>query len=203
MAINDPLIGSELGIEFDQGVIQANTIRLKIGSGLAIQPDGTIVATSAPTSTTFVDTSSTAISYLNGSDIHNNGAVVGFASDDLDTGWTRTANVFSYAGTADEVQITVNIFANDTGASNYWSRPSLRISDGAGVVAEIDDLVMQQNGQYSGNCNISGSVTLKNQINPSYIFEWFDSDNRTSTLTPIPSSHIALKATKKIEVYAV
>ncbi len=34
-----------LGPEFDLGAIQADKIRLKLGAGLAIQPDGTIVAT--------------------------------------------------------------------------------------------------------------------------------------------------------------
>lgn len=45
MAAGDPLIGLELGPEFDQGNIQTSRIRLKIGSGLAILPSGTIVAT--------------------------------------------------------------------------------------------------------------------------------------------------------------
>lgn len=42
--MSDLVTGNILGPEFDKGNIQANTIRLKIGSGLAIQPDGTIVA---------------------------------------------------------------------------------------------------------------------------------------------------------------
>lgn len=36
---------TNLGPEFDLGAIQAGKVRLKIGAGLAIQPDGTIVAT--------------------------------------------------------------------------------------------------------------------------------------------------------------
>jgi len=47
---NDIVIGGELGPEFSIGGIQANKIRLKLGSGITIQPDGSI--TSALLSTT-------------------------------------------------------------------------------------------------------------------------------------------------------
>jgi len=39
----NPIIGTELGPEFDQGNIQSDKIRLKLGTGLAVQPDGVIV----------------------------------------------------------------------------------------------------------------------------------------------------------------
>jgi len=44
VALNDIVTGNDLGIEFDIGTIQAGKIRLKIGSNLAIAPDGTISA---------------------------------------------------------------------------------------------------------------------------------------------------------------
>lgn len=47
MALGDPVTGAELGPEFDIGNIAANTVRLKLGAGLAIAPDGTISATGA------------------------------------------------------------------------------------------------------------------------------------------------------------
>lgn len=47
MAIGDPVIGSEFGPEFDIGTLVPNTVRLKLGAGLAIAPDGTISATGA------------------------------------------------------------------------------------------------------------------------------------------------------------
>jgi len=158
----------------------------------------------SPNNTTMVDSTSMSIAYLDGSDIHNNGPVVNFASDDLGSGWNRSANVFEYTGPCDAIIITANIAATDTGASSYWGRPSLRITNGDGdIVGEMDDLAMQQNGAYSGNVQITGTINIKNPSNKEFTFTLFDTDNRTSTLTPIPSSHVALKAVKSVEVYAV
>lgn len=50
----DIVLASELGAEFDLGVIQAGKIRLKLGTGLAIQPDGTIVSSIQDISTTSI-----------------------------------------------------------------------------------------------------------------------------------------------------
>ena len=48
MGINDPVLGAELGPEFDvDELIQSGKVRLKLGSGLAIQVDGTIVRTTS------------------------------------------------------------------------------------------------------------------------------------------------------------
>lgn len=46
---NDILIGNELGPEFDKGNIQSGKVRLKLGQGLAIAPDGTISRTGVST----------------------------------------------------------------------------------------------------------------------------------------------------------
>lgn len=43
------VVNNNLGPEFDFGTIQNNRIRLKLGSGLAIAPDGTISTTAAST----------------------------------------------------------------------------------------------------------------------------------------------------------
>jgi len=48
---DDILLGSELGPEFDRNQMLGQ-VKLKIGSGLAIQPDGTIVVTSGAPSLT-------------------------------------------------------------------------------------------------------------------------------------------------------
>lgn len=147
-----------------------------------------------------VDQTEVSLAYIGTSDIHNNGSVVDISSDDLSTNFTRSSNAISYTGTTADITITANIYAEDTGASSYWSRPSLRISNGSGVVGQFDDLGMQQNGSYSGSVQITGVVDIKGSDADTFTFEWFDGDNRTATLTPIPSSHIAIKATRKVEV---
>lgn len=157
-----------------------------------------------PSGTNMTHVVETSVGYLASNDIHNNGGVVQFASHQLDPNWSRSNNTFTYAGSPDVVEITVNISAGDTGVSNYWGRPALRISNSTGtVLGEMDDLAMQQNGAYSGDVQITGVVVIKSPTDLSFIFEWFDRDNRTSTLTPIPSSHVALKAKTKAEVYTV
>lgn len=67
----DIVTGGDLGPEFDLGNIQTDKVRLKLGAGLAIQPDGTIVATSA-----FATTAVTAKSW--------NGATISDAQADLE-----------------------------------------------------------------------------------------------------------------------
>lgn len=137
-------------------------------------------------------------SLLSPNDIHNNGNVVDFASDErVDTGWSRTANAFAYTGSSDHVIGYVNINAPDVGVSNYWSRPKIRILRGADPIAVIDDLVMQQNGAYDGDATINGNfIDVTPGVDPTYTFEWFDKENRTATLIPEPFSSITLKAIK-------
>ncbi len=75
------------------------------------------------------------------------------------------------------------------------------MTNGSGeVVGQMDDLAMQQNGAYSGNVQITGTIVINEPSNTAYTFELFDTDNWTSTLTPIPSSHIAITAMSKVEV---
>lgn len=150
-----------------------------------------------------VDRTSDATFGLTNADIHNNGAVVNLTNKVLDTEWSRAANVVTFTGTPDKVKGYVSINAPDSGASNYWSRPKLRVSRGGNVIAVIDDLVMQQNTAYDGDGTLSGVFFDKSPgANPSYTFEWFRKDNRISTLLPETFSQIALEATIKTQVTA-
>lgn len=140
---------------------------------------------------------------VDNTDIHNSGAVVLMTDKVLDAGWSRAANVVSYAGTPEKVKGYVTVNAPDGGASNYWSRPKLRVFRSGNVIAVIDDLVMQQNGAYDGDATVNGVFFDKQPgANPSYTFEWFDQDNRTATLPATGFSQIALEATEKVPVYA-
>lgn len=149
-----------------------------------------------------VDNSISSEFSLTNADIHNNGAVVGLVDEALDIGWTRAANVVSYAGAPDSMRVAVSVHV--VGGTNYWARPSLRVIEGGVVVARFSDLAMQQNGNYSGDANLSGSVLLKGvPANPAYTFEWYDTDNRSTVLTPQASSRISLEAIHKIMVTGV
>lgn len=199
MATENIVVENELGPEFDVGNIQANRIRLKLGDYLAIRPDGTM---DVVIPTEIVDQTFDAVFSLTTADIHNNGAVVGLVDQTLETGWSRTANQVTYSDTPDKVIGHISVNASDTGASNYWSRPKLRVVRGGATIAVLDDLVMQANGTYDGDATITGSFIDKTPgTNPTYTFEWFDQENRTATLTPNAHSRIALSATKKVTVF--
>ena len=154
MAANDLVTGTNLGLEFDVGAIEPNKVRLKIGDGLERLLDGTIQV-NLPTED--VDQTLDATFNLAAVDIHNNGAVVQMVDNTLDAGWVRTANQVSYLGTAPEnVKGFISISAPDSGASQYWSRPKLRVLRNGVQIAIIDDLVMQQTGLYDGDAVING-----------------------------------------------
>lgn len=191
--------------EYGDGVFEDNNPAYILG----VQADGDVVEIDpstlggAPSNTVFVDQTFDATFGLTNADIHNNGAIVQMTNKVLDAGWSRAANVVSYAGRPEKVKGYVSINAPDAGASSYWARPKLRVSRGRAIIAIIDDLVMQQNGTYDGDATVNGVFFDKQPgANPSYTFEWYDQENRTATLPPIEESQIALEATVKIEVYA-
>lgn len=134
-------------------------------------------------------------------DVHNNGTVVQFTTKSIDSWFLRVWNTVSYAGTPDKIQIQVSLNALDSGASNYWSRPKMRVIRWGNVIAVFDDLVMQQDGAYDGDFTLVWSFLDKQPwANPSYTFEWFDKENRTATLIPASYSQLSLTATEKINV---
>ena len=135
-------------------------------------------------------------SSLSPSDIHNNGALVQFSGETrADQNWSRANNIFSYAGTPDIVEVNFNIHALDTGASNYWARPKLRVLKNGVIDFVIDALAMQDNTAYDGAVTFTGEYKDVNPgLNPIYTFEWFDNEARTATLTPESFSRITLNA---------
>lgn len=203
MASLNVVTPSNLGTEFD---VAAPDITLKLGTNLEKAADGTINVVG----TIEVDQTFDATFSLTDTDIHpadganvNTGSPIGMADKVLDAGWSRAANVVTFTGAPEKVKGYITINAPDAGASNYWSRPKMRVSRGGTVIAILDDLVMQQTGAYDGDATINGVFFDKTPpANPAYTFEWFDQEARTSTLPPIAESQIALEATLKVEVFA-
>ena len=144
-------------------------------------------------------------SSLGPADIHNNGAVVQFSWDvRIDTWRARAANVFTYTGAADHVRGKIEINAPDIWASNYRSRPKIRILKNWSTIAVIDDLVMQQNTAYDWDATINGTfLDVTPGTNPVYTRERFDQDNRTGTLAPTAFSNICMEAVEKFQVSAI
>lgn len=148
-----------------------------------------------------VDQTVSATFGLTNSDIHNNGALVQFTDKVLDAGWSRAANVVTFAGDPVFVEGILTINASDGGASNYWARPKMRVIRGGNVIAVLDDLVMQQTGAYDGDFTLLGTFFDKAPgANPAYTFEWFDKENRTATLRPEAFSQLAMKAVNSITI---
>ena len=140
---------------------------------------------------------------VGGPDIHNNGPLVEMREKlDPDNKFEQDAGTIKYDGEPLKVKGYITINAPDGGASNYWSRPKLRVSRGGTVIAILDDLVMQQNGAYDGDATINGVFfDLMPGANPAYLFEWFDKENRTATLPPEDFSQIALEASEMVKVF--
>lgn len=135
-------------------------------------------------------------SYLEQINIHDNGSLVVFAGDTrVDTGWARGGNIFKYNGSPDYVEGIIAVNAFDDGASNNWTRPKLKVLKNDEIIYVIDDLVMQDTRAYDGDATIAGTfVDAIPGKNPVYTFEWFDDENRISTLVPEKFSNITLKA---------
>lgn len=138
-------------------------------------------------------------------DIHNNWAVVQFTWDvRSDAWWNRTNNQFTYTGSPDHVRWKIEINAEDVWASNFWSRPKIRILKWWNVIAVIDDLVMQITGAYDWDATVNWTfLDVDPWVNPVYTWEWFDKDNRTATLEPTPISNICMEAVEKFQVLSV
>lgn len=153
------------------------------------------------TQTASVDQTVDATFTFNAVDFHNNGTVVALTNKTLGAGWARASNVITYTGSPEKVIGYVSLSALN-GAGNYWARPALRVSRGATVVAVIDDLAMQLNGNYSGDAAINGVFFDHNPpANPAYTFTWFDNDNRNYSGLPATYSQLALSAVHKVQVF--
>lgn len=169
---------------------------------LSVDASGNVIETDIISNTVEVDQTFDATFQVTNTDIHNSTPIVAMTDKVLDAGWSRAANVVTYTGTPEKVEGYISISAPDSGASNYWARPKLRVLRGGNVIAIIDDLVMQQNGAYDGDAVINGVFFDKQPgVNPAYTFEWFDQENRTATLPARAESQIALVATEKVTVF--
>lgn len=95
---------NNFGPEFDFGNIQANKIRLKIGAGLAIQPDGTIVnALPAPVS-------HVANASIDVQDINANNVTVAWTSQLSEGDWVDNGNnTYTYNESADYIVINAQV----------------------------------------------------------------------------------------------
>lgn len=180
-----------------QGIQGIQGIQGPTGATGATGPQGPAISTQ----TALVDRTVDSTFTFNAVDFHNNGTVVALTNKTLGAGWSRASNVITYTGTPEKVIGYVSLSALN-GAGNYWARPALRVSRGATVVAVIDDLAMQLNGNYSGDAAINGVFFDNNPpANPAYTFTWFDNDNRTYSGLPATYSQLALSAVHKVQVY--
>lgn len=119
-----------------------------------------------------------------------------FVGQVTEGGWSSSANTFTYTGAPKKIVVDFNIRATDEGASNYWAKPILRITETvSGRVFWVDELAMQDNTAYDGTVVFDGSfVHLNPPSNPSYTFDWYTEENRTATLIPDTNSRIVLEA---------
>lgn len=152
-----------------------------------------------------VDSTKVIQSQLDIDDIHNNGAVVQFASDiTVESGRSRVANVFTYTWEPKRVNIKPQINAEDVWVSNYRARVKMRILRNGVVIWVLDDLVMQQNTAYDGDATPNGMITdTQPWVNPVYTLERFDEEARTATLQPENFSNVCLEAIEDVQVLAV
>ncbi len=148
-----------------------------------------------------VDVTKTATFGFSEDDIHDNGSLVKLVDKDLDDEFSREDNIVTVKGEYAEVEGIISLNAPDKGVSTHWSRPKMRVTRNDTVIAVWDDLVMQQTGAYDGDATIVGGFIDKNPgEDPAYKFEWFDQDNRRSTIIPTEFSQLALRVRKTIEV---
>ena len=119
-----------------------------------------------------------------------------FASNTTQGGWSVAGNVASYTGTAGVVRGNISLRALDTGPSNYWAKPIVRVTETvSGREFYLEELAMQTTGAYDGSVYFDGSfVHLNPPANPSYVVEYYNIENRTATLTPQADSSIVFEA---------
>lgn len=126
----------------------------------------------------------------------DNAQPASFISNTVEGGWSVAANIASYAGSAKVIKGSINMAALDTGAANYWAKPIVRVTETvSGRVFYLEELAMQTNGAYDGTVYFDGSfVHLNPPVNPAYVVEYFNRENRTATLTPEAGSSLVLEA---------
>lgn len=119
-----------------------------------------------------------------------------FSSNTVEGDWSISNNVAKYAGKPKVINVDVNLRAQDTGASNFWARPVIRVTESvSGKIFWFGDLAMQDSTAYDGSVYISGSFKhLDPPANATYTFEYFNEENRTATLIPDVGSSVVLEA---------
>lgn len=142
---NELVISGELGAEFDIGNIQSGKIRLKLGSGLSIQPDGTIVATLGSLPTTTVTEVRRSIFNL-GTSTNINPNTAPFALPFLpepelnEIGASLGTNAFKIPQGNYEININVNLDANGARPNFYFDL----VDDSTGNIIESTTTGVQQ-----------------------------------------------------------
>lgn len=189
--MSDLVRGANLGPEFDLGVIQANTVRLKIGAGLAIQPDGTIVAVPP--------TSQVAVASLIGLEGNANNVALSLAGGQQTLG---TALVFNGANTALEVasalvMVELTAFASyeyDLGNANIGAQarvsPILRLEkDRGGTVTILASSATGYQRHATGHNDSSNTIAWRD-LDPQVgdLYQLVSSRGSTQT-DPMPITH--------------
>lgn len=190
---------TNLGPEFDIGNIQASQIRLKIGSGLAIAPDGTISVT--PLNTTTVENSYVAAVETTG-DGNEPNLPHTFTSVRADTGWTVGADSVTYAGSPDFVEIYLNEFF-DPNQSNALQRitPVAQITRNGIVIATINNSYQRHQSDHNSSSNNGALIDPNPGSNPVYQVISQQGSNQNDVL-PITDGDAQFRAVEKITVFA-
>lgn len=194
---------NNLGPEFDIGTIQGSKIRLKLGSGLSILPDGTIVASLAALNTAQVDQSFLAAADIDVQDINDNG-VIDITSLRTDSGWSFAANSFTYTGSPDHVDISAMCKNLDPGgASRVRANPTMSLQKliGGAWVTQVESATGYiRDG--TGHTESSNTISYTDEspgVNPQYRLlsrqESTEGDSVNSSL-----GKFSLKAIEKVDV---
>jgi hypothetical protein len=199
--MSDLVTGSILGIEFDLGSIQAGKIRLKLGAGLAISPTGVISATGLPASSTIeVDQSFLASSTVTG-DANQPNTILTQTQVRADTGWSLTANAWTYTGNPDKVRVDANLYMEEnTAATLARIAPQLELLRNGVVVAKGSDYARHATG-HDDNHLVIAYTDPNPGTNPVYQLRAQQGGAQTDVLQ-IDIGSFSLDAVEKVEVFS-
>ena len=170
-----------LGPEFDIGNIQAGKIRLKLGAGLAIQPDGTIVAS--------------ATRFLAGGgvtgDANQVNTVKTLTNTRADAGWALAGNIWTYTGSPDHVEINMNAWWNGDNIARI--QPVLELLRNNVVVATGSNTYIRGATGHDSSSITIAYTDLNPGANPNYRIRSQQGSTLGQVVT-IDGSSLSLKA---------
>ena len=202
---DDIIIGSELGPEFDLGSIQSGRIRLKLGAGLSILPDGTITA---PSDTIEVDKTYMASYDLSGDGNAANGQFV-LAERRLDAPFSLTAGdvVYTPIDVVNYVEIKAEAFYDPFNGGTGTNNQAQRVSPELELLKNGQPFSTASTGyqrQQSGH-NSSSNITVWEDVLPAsgdtYSVRSQQGSNQDDVLN-VTTGTLTIKAIERVTVMA-